>query len=141
MKTGLYSGPICLQIKAAGKSLQLLYQPLTDASSKVGNCCFSRDTCSTHPSRVLPFLSFRWTDVRSWLRFGFQVLPGARIPADGTVEAGQSHVDESMLTGEALPVSRKRGDLVIGGTMNMGGMLQVRMLLWHGCASYVGPES
>ena len=60
-----------------------------------------------------------------------QVLPGARIPADGTVQAGQSHVDESMLTGEALPVSRKRGDLVIGGTMNMGGMLQVRALLRH----------
>ncbi len=53
------------------------------------------------------------------------MLPGARIPTDGTVEAGQSHVDESMLTGEAAPVSRKRGDHVIGGTMNMGGMLQV----------------
>ncbi|KAK9841413.1 hypothetical protein WJX74_005280 [Apatococcus lobatus] len=63
-----------------------------------------------------------------------KVLPGARIPADGTVEAGQSHVDESMLTGEALPVSRKRGDAVIGGTMNMGGMLQVR-------ASRVGSDT
>ena len=47
------------------------------------------------------------------------------MPADGIVESGQSHVDESMLTGEALPVSRKRGDAVIGGTMNVGGMLQV----------------
>lgn len=63
------------------------------------------------------------------LHVAAQVLPGARIPADGTVEAGQSHVDESMLTGEALPVSRKQGDAVIGGTMNMGGMLQVRPVL------------
>lgn len=55
-----------------------------------------------------------------------QVLPGSRIPADGKVTQGQSHVDESMLTGEALPVSKKPGDAVIGGTVNLAGMLQVQ---------------
>ena len=55
-----------------------------------------------------------------------QVLPGSRIPADGKVTQGQSHVDESMLTGEALPVSKKTGDSVIGGTVNLAGMLQVQ---------------
>ena len=54
-----------------------------------------------------------------------QVLPGARVPADGGVQAGSSHVDESMLTGESLPVPKNIGDTVIGGTMNLGGMLQV----------------
>ena len=55
-----------------------------------------------------------------------QVLPGSRIPADGLVTTGQSHVDESMLTGEALPVSKRQGDTVIGGTVNLAGLLQVR---------------
>ena len=54
-----------------------------------------------------------------------QVLPGARVPADGGVLAGSSHVDESMLTGESLPVPKTIADTVIGGTMNLGGMLQV----------------
>lgn len=54
------------------------------------------------------------------------MLPGSRIPADGLVMTGQSHVDESMLTGEALPVSKRQGDTVIGGTVNLAGMLQVQ---------------
>ena len=54
-----------------------------------------------------------------------QVLPGARIPADGKVASGQSNVDESMLTGEATPVAKQAGDSVIGGTLNLNGMLQV----------------
>ena len=40
--------------------------------------------------------------------------------------SGQSHVDESMLTGEALPVSKRHGDTVIGGTVNLAGMIQVQ---------------
>ncbi|KAL0031786.1 hypothetical protein WJX79_007431 [Trebouxia sp. C0005] len=55
-----------------------------------------------------------------------KVLPGSRIPADGLVTGGQSHVDESMLTGEALPVSKRQGDTVIGGTVNLAGMIQVQ---------------
>lgn len=55
-----------------------------------------------------------------------KVLPGARIPADGLVMTGQSHVDESMLTGEALPVSKRQGDTVIGGTVNLAGVLQLQ---------------
>lgn len=55
-----------------------------------------------------------------------KVLPGSRIPADGLVVSGQSHVDESMLTGEALPVSKRHGDTAIGGTVNLAGMIQVQ---------------
>ncbi|HEY0023048.1 MAG TPA: heavy metal translocating P-type ATPase [Longimicrobium sp.] len=49
------------------------------------------------------------------------VRPGERIPVDGQVASGQSAVDESMLTGESLPVQKAAGDRVIGGTINRTG--------------------
>ena len=64
----------------------------------------------------------------SELKSGDQVLvrPGDRVPIDGVVVDGRSSVDESMLTGEPLPVLRASGDEVIGGTMNHDGRLIVR---------------
>ena len=53
------------------------------------------------------------------------VRPGERIPVDGTVKKGHSSVDESMLTGESLPVSKEEGGKVIGGTLNKNGMLRI----------------
>ncbi len=53
------------------------------------------------------------------------VKPGERIPVDGRVEKGRSSVDESMLTGESLPVSKQERDMVLGGTLNKNGMLRV----------------
>ncbi|MGL5737216.1 MAG: copper-translocating P-type ATPase, partial [Beijerinckiaceae bacterium] len=50
-----------------------------------------------------------------------RVLPGARVPVDGAVVEGESHVDESMLTGEALPVRKSTGGHVTGGTVNTAG--------------------
>jgi len=44
--------------------------------------------------------------------------PGDKIPADGTVTKGETHVDESMVTGEAMPVQKRKGNLLIGGTVN-----------------------
>lgn len=52
------------------------------------------------------------------------VRPGERIPVDGTVLAGASAVDESMLTGESLPVEKAPGDTVVAGTVNKHGSLQ-----------------
>ncbi|HHP7236122.1 MAG TPA: copper-translocating P-type ATPase, partial [Desulfobacterales bacterium] len=52
------------------------------------------------------------------------VRPGERIPVDGIVLAGSSAVDESMLSGEPLPVDKQSGDTVVGGTINGDGMLQ-----------------
>jgi Cu+-exporting ATPase len=49
------------------------------------------------------------------------VRPGERIPVDGVVKEGYSSVDESMLTGEPLPVEKRPGDQVVGGTMNKTG--------------------
>ncbi len=54
------------------------------------------------------------------------VRPGAKIPVDGTVEEGDSEVDESMVTGESLPVHKEPGVAVIGATINRNGTLRVR---------------
>ena len=52
------------------------------------------------------------------------VRPGERIPVDGEVTSGSSAVDESMLTGEPIPVDKKEGDTVVGGTINGEGLLK-----------------
>jgi P-type Cu+ transporter len=54
------------------------------------------------------------------------VRPGEKIPVDATVLSGQSAVDESMVTGEPIPVSKYEGDTVIGATVNTTGSLRVR---------------
>ncbi|MFE6649914.1 heavy metal translocating P-type ATPase, partial [Nocardioides sp. NPDC057772] len=54
------------------------------------------------------------------------VRPGAKIATDGVVEEGESEVDESMVTGESLPIHKAPGDAVIGATVNASGTLRVR---------------
>ncbi|ARV61963.1 ATPase [Nostocales cyanobacterium HT-58-2] len=60
--------------------------------------------------------------VGEWL----QVLPGEKIPVDGEVVDGQTTVDESMLSGEAVPVIKQPGDLVIAGTLNQSGAIAIQ---------------
>ncbi|MEH2032100.1 MAG: heavy metal translocating P-type ATPase [Nostoc sp.] len=60
--------------------------------------------------------------VGEWL----QVLPGDKIPVDGEVVVGQTTVDESMLTGEAVPVIKQPGDMVTGGTLNQSGAIAIQ---------------
>ena len=55
-----------------------------------------------------------------------RVLPGTRVPVDGVVLEGGTHVDESMITGESIPVRKTPGDHVIGATMNATGSLVMR---------------
>jgi len=62
------------------------------------------------------------------------VRPGERIPVDGVLVEGSSDVDESMLTGEPLPVAKNTGDRVVGGTLNTTGAFRYR-------ATSVGAES
>ena len=54
---------------------------------------------------------------------------GDKIPADGVLVTGETHVDESMVTGEAMPVQKKKGSLVIGGTVNGHGRVDFRAAL------------
>ncbi|MBN8921766.1 MAG: copper-translocating P-type ATPase [Rhodanobacter sp. 68-29] len=55
-----------------------------------------------------------------------RVRPGEKLPVDGVVLEGASHVDESMLTGEPMPVAKGRGDKLAGGTLNRDGALVMR---------------
>ncbi|KAL5212730.1 hypothetical protein ABZP36_023577 [Zizania latifolia] len=55
-----------------------------------------------------------------------KVLPGSKVPADGIVIWGTSHVDESMVTGESAPISKEVSSIVIGGTMNLHGILHIQ---------------
>ncbi|VVB83094.1 putative copper-exporting P-type ATPase A [uncultured archaeon] len=54
------------------------------------------------------------------------VRPGEKIPTDGIVIKGESSVDESMVTGESLPTDKKKGDNVIGATINQDGILYIK---------------
>lgn len=83
-------------------------------SSQFGSCCW----CILASVIVLT--------QTCWLA---QILPGARVPADGEVILGSSHADESMLTGESLPVAKHEGDTVIGGTLNLSSMMHVSLFL------------
>jgi Cu+-exporting ATPase len=62
------------------------------------------------------------------VRLGDEVIvrPGERIPVDGEVLEGRSHADESLITGESLPVAKAAGDRVTGGSVNGEGVLAVR---------------
>jgi copper-transporting P-type ATPase V len=71
------------------------------------------------PERVVPVEQVRRGDL-------FRVRPGDSIPVDGIVIAGASAVDESMLTGESLPVEKDVGALLTGATLNVDGVLQAR---------------
>ncbi|MBD3156070.1 MAG: cadmium-translocating P-type ATPase [Candidatus Aenigmarchaeota archaeon] len=62
------------------------------------------------------------------------IKPGEKIPVDGIVIDGYSSVDESMITGESIPIEKKVGDEVIGATLNRNGMLRIK-------ATKVGAES
>jgi Cu+-exporting ATPase len=63
-----------------------------------------------------------------------RVRPGEKVPVDGEVIEGASSVDESMLTGESMPVSKHVGDPVVGGTLNGNGALVMR-------AARIGPDT
>ena len=91
----------------------------------------SQNPSSLHPSSPQPHVppaAFSPVPVAD-LNIGDRVLvrPGDRVPIDGVVTDGRSAVDESLLTGEPLPVSRGPGDAVIGGTVNTDGRLVVRV--------------
>jgi len=63
-----------------------------------------------------------------------KVIPGERVPVDGEILQGSSHLDEALISGESIPLSKKEGDIVTGGSLNLDGILEIR-------ATNVGTES
>ncbi|WP_367329447.1 copper-translocating P-type ATPase [Limosilactobacillus sp.] len=55
-----------------------------------------------------------------------QVKPGQKVPVDGVITSGQTSLDESMITGESMPVTKRVGDTVVGSTINGDGAIQFR---------------
>lgn len=51
------------------------------------------------------------------------IRPGEKVPTDGVIEEGESHIDESIVTGESMPVRRGPGERVVGATVNSDGLL------------------
>lgn len=62
----------------------------------------------------------------------FTVIPGSSVAADGKVISGSTSVDESMITGESMPVSKNTGDTVFGGTINKNGTIEVAVTSVYG---------
>ena len=56
-----------------------------------------------------------------------RILPGEKIPADGAIRWGQTTIDESLVTGESLPIFKQSGDLVIAGTVNQSGAISIEV--------------
>ncbi|MEP0979716.1 heavy metal translocating P-type ATPase [Leptolyngbya sp. AS-A5] len=75
---------------------------------------------ATQPGIEIPIAHIR---VGEWL----QVLPSEQIPVDGEVVLGETTIDESLLTGESIPVQKQVGDLVAAGTINQSGAIAVRV--------------
>jgi Cu2+-exporting ATPase len=78
------------------------------------------DTVELVDGRTLPLSELKIGDV-------FVVKPGGKIATDGLVIQGGSEVNESMLTGESLPITKTEGSMVIGGTINGSGSLQIKV--------------
>ncbi|KAM3510390.1 hypothetical protein MY10362_000014 [Beauveria mimosiformis] len=75
---------------------------------------------SAHEEKSIPTELLQLSDI-------VIIRPGDKIPADGTVVRGETYIDESMVTGEAMPVQKRLGDNVIGGTVNGNGRVDFRV--------------
>ncbi len=79
---------------------------------------------SMDPDRPQPIeIPVEQVKVGEYLR----VLPGEKIPADGAIRWGETTVDESLLTGESMPIVKQLGDIVIGGTVNQSGAISIEV--------------
>ncbi|KAK4992097.1 Cu(2+)-transporting P-type ATPase [Elasticomyces elasticus] len=109
----IYADPI-----AAAKAAESWDADLTGISEKPRT---ERDTSgSAMEERVVPTELIEVGDI-------VLVKPGDKIPADGTVTRGESYVDESMVTGEAMPVLKTKGSLLMAGTVNSAGRMDFKV--------------
>ena len=98
-------------VQRAGSALRELSKLLPDTAERIGE--------AGHAEEV-PVAELREGDL-------ILVRPGEQVPVDGVIEDGESSLDESMMTGESRPARKRPGDRIIGGTVNGGGSLRVRV--------------
>ncbi|KAG6035813.1 hypothetical protein E4U41_005911, partial [Claviceps citrina] len=99
--------------KSGGSETKMKMPRTRQASSEPGGS-------SAHEEKLIPTELLQVGDI-------VLIRPGDKVPADGTLVRGESHVDESMVTGEAMPVQKRLGDSVIGGTVNGNGRFDFRV--------------
>jgi Cu2+-exporting ATPase len=80
----------------------------------------ARKIDSDNNSREVPVSELKSDDI-------ILVKPGEKIPADGEIIDGETHINESMISGESKPVSKKKGDSTIGGSLNDTGTIKIRV--------------
>ena len=117
----------------SGKAISTLSQLTPDVATLVGTVEESEgmetdpkeeiDDPNIHqlPEEQIPLVLIQRNDV-------LLIRPGEKIPIDGVVLHGCTTTDESMLTGESMPVPKSQGDTVIGGTINIDGAVQIHVL-------------
>lgn len=101
-----------VEAKAKGKASQAI-RKLLELGAKTAHIIVDREELE------IPVENLKLGDIMI-------VRPGEKIPTDGEVIEGESSVDESMATGESMPVNKQAGDEVIGATINQRGLLKVR---------------
>ena len=99
------------------KAVSALAEMAPDSATLVGTIDKSGNATST-PERAIPLSLLQRGDI-------LLVRPGEKVPTDGTVKSGSTSIDESMLTGESLPVTKFEGSNMIGGTININGAVQM----------------
>lgn len=108
-------------VSGAQGALKELSKLLPDMAERIKN--FESGTMNGEAKiETIPLIELRESDV-------VLVRPGSKVPADGTIIDGESHVNEAMITGESKPVSKKEGDAVIAGTINGDGALKIKVTL------------
>ncbi|MEY2920995.1 MAG: cation-transporting ATPase, partial [Pseudomonadota bacterium] len=122
--TGLYfeSAAMIVSLVLLGQVLELRARQKTGAALRALLDLVPRKAHRIEPDGSEAEVDLTHVHVGDTLR----VRPGEKIPVDGTVVEGAGAVDESMLTGESIPVDKTAGDTLIGGTVNGGGAFVMR---------------
>lgn len=123
-KVGVYyeAAAVIVSLTLLGQILELRARSQTSAAIKALLNLAPKTARRIHPNGSEDDVPLTHVHVGDMLR----VRPGEKVPVDGTVLEGESALDESMLTGEPLPVTKRPGDKLIGATINTSGSLVMR---------------
>ncbi|PKR59616.1 heavy metal translocating P-type ATPase [Thalassospira lohafexi] len=125
------SGQSHLYFEASAAIITLILGgKIMEDRAKRGASAAIRELMALRPRRARKIVDGKDIDVAiDELKVGdiVRVLPGERLPVDGIVDAGESELDESLITGETRPVARVGGDEVVGGAVNGTGRIDIKV--------------